>query len=328
MSKKDKIFKFGETAIDQFENNTEVKDAALHLYKNDGNGFVLFLEQLFGIGFADDLVDIIEEYAETKKCYDDKDAGLNWFHFKSMCQAHGANDATDCLRRPRTYAGDADEKLSKVFDKLRDVVTSHAITNVEFKIELRTPYTVDTYHSHLAFDILSLVNNLRTFRELLFNAVYVNIKELEHMISSEIEMHGNCDTIQRFTPVIAEQYEEMHTRLTTKTNRNGEYDISPLRNLASSKLSMSIYEDVAMLVGTMFGMITNDGGVPAYSDEWVYVTDIGTAYSSMRPTSVSVTVTTDDGLKTLTYEPEVTAVDETADLRAINALTENNKEEY
>ena len=328
MSKKDKIFKFGETAIDQFENNTEVKDAALHLYKNDGNGFVLFLEQLFGIGFADDLVDIIEEYAETKKCYDDKDVGLNWFHFKSMCQAHGANDATDCLRRPRTYAGDADEKLSKVFDKLRDVVTSHAITNVEFKIELRTPYTVDTYHSHLAFDILSLVNNLRTFRELLFNAVYVNIKELEHVISSEIEMHGNCDTIQRFTPVIAEQYEEMHTRLTTKTNRNGEYDISPLRNLASSKLSMSIYEDVAMLVGTMFGMITNDGGVPAYSDEWVYVTDIGTAYSSMRPTSVSVTVTTDDGLKTLTYEPEVTAVDETADLRAINALTENNKEEY
>ena len=83
-----------------------------------------------------------------------------------------------------------------------------------------------------------------------------------------------------------------------------------------------------MLVGTMFGMITNDGGVPAYSDEWVYVTDIGTSYSSMRPTSVSVTVTTDDGPKTLTYEPEVTAVDETVDLRAINALTENNKEEY
>lgn len=317
MSKKDKLDKVAEFVVEKLRTDQSAADTAVHLYKQEPDGFRAFIWNLFGLDNGDDILFVVEDRMHTQKCA--VPDTVNWRDFMHMVISHGINDSTDCLRISRAD-DDTDDFVYKVFEKVREELSNRSILNIDFKTELRTPYSIDTVHTTIRTDTLMMVNSLRTLRELLYNAVYNSIKELECEVMSKVKTYA--DNNQLALPnIIAEQYADMIDRLTDSSTRNRT---RPLRNSISKELSSAVYANVAMIVGTIFGMIVKDGHAPIHSTDYMTVNDIGTGYSMISISSVSVTVSTVNGLMTETYEGKFAEVDDPVNREAINSI--NNKD--
>ena len=327
MSKKSKFNKFGKIAIERYENNREIRDATEELYMNDADALDNFLTEFFGLDTAEKIMSSVEDHAPVNSYRPrkvDTNVPVNWEKFKSHCRIYGENDNIDCLRMHRPSADRYEDLSEKVFGKLREAIKDHRITAIEFKMELMTSYTDDVYHVKIDADNLAWVTNLRTLRELLFISVGATIDEFASCIESHIKMFEQDDNLA----LVTSQCNEILSQLRVdKTNTD-----KPVRlpcYYRRRELSMTIYDDLAMFIGTMAGMIVDDGKRSFGPSDYVNIGVVGTTYATLCIKSVKIRTEDENGVVTeMENERKFpSVVDDTVNLKAISYLVNSlNKE--
>lgn len=328
-SKLDKFAKFGKIAIERYENNREIRDATEELYMNDVNALDKFLTEFFGPDTAEKIMTSVEDH-DPLNAYRSKKVGdnalVNWEKFKSYCRTRGENDNTDCLKIDHSSSSKYEELSGKVFEKLHDAIESHGITAIEFKMELRTPYTNDAYHVKIDADNLALVTNLRTLRELLLSAVDATIDEFASCIESHIKMlDQDCHL-----GLISSQYNAVLSQLRDgKPYTDNKPSIRSVCYYGRRELSMTIYDDLAMFIGTMAGMIVDDGNRTFEPNDYINLGMVGTTYALLCIKSVKILTEDKNGVVTeMENERKFpTVVDDTVNLKAISHLVASFRKE-
>lgn len=329
MAKKSKLAKFGEIAIERFENDWEIRDATGELYMNDADALNRFLTEFFGPDTAEKIMSSVEDHVPVNACLPkkvDDNAPVNWKKFKSHCRMWGENDNTDCLKIDRPSSSKYEELSEKVFEKLHNALEYHRITAIEFKMELRTPYTNDAYHVKIDADNLALVTNLRTLRELLLSAVDATIDEFASCIESHIKMLDQDDNLD----LISSQYNAVLSQLRDdKPYTDNKPSIRSVCYYGRRELSMTIYDDLAMFIGTMAGMIVDDGDRAFEPNDYINLGAVGTTYALLCIKSVKILTEDKNGVVTeMENERKFpTVVDDTVNLKAISHLVGSFRKE-
>lgn len=287
MSKKNKMEKFQEIIMDRFHDYA--RDDANALYDANVDAFASFIDHMFGSDIAASIMRSIESDVE---CIEGKvevstEPVYDWSKFRLLCERYGPVDDVNYYKDNWVSPRDAKSlaKLREVFDALNKHLESGDITEIVFDIELRTPYTWSTPSFSFSAEELSKVKTNLDLRELIYNGVYRSIDEIINSIYGLLNTMNpyNSNDGDKLPPAIIEQYKEMVERLKNPTT-NGIRVIRPLKDVIARQLATEVYEDIAMFVGTIDGLLGKVVDVP--SGNGITINDIGLAHSVIRVISV------------------------------------------
>lgn len=291
MSKKNKMEKFQEIIMERFYVNA--RDDANALYDANVEAFASFIDHMFGSDIAASIMRSIESDVE---CVEGKvevstEPVYDWAKFRLLCERYGPVDGVNYYKDNWVSPRDAKSlaKLREVFDALNKHLESGDITEIVFDIELRTPYTWSIPSFSFSAEELSKVKTNLDLRELIYNGVYRSIDEIINSIYGLLNTMNpyNSNDGDKLPPAIIEQYKEMVERLKNPTT-NGIRVIRPLKDVIARQLATEVYEDIAMFVGTIDGLLEKVVDVP--SGNGITINDIGLAHSVIRVISVYATI--------------------------------------